>query len=143
LVLRRPVAEIEGYPIAFSAPIDLSASTLDLHILLDESSVEVFAQHGTVVMTAQTFGNPHSDGVRLISEGEAPSSTRYTFTRSTALGRTTSKTSGISTKPNSSHGFLPIFSRGGNPTHLVNLLKTALCAFAPRVKLLGKLCSFQ
>ncbi len=69
LILRRPSAEIENYPLEFSAPIDLSTSALDLRIVLDESSLEVFAQQGTVVMTAQTFGNPHSDGVRLISEG--------------------------------------------------------------------------
>ena len=69
LMIRRPVAEIENYPLEFSAPLDLSVPMLDLHILLDESSVEVFTAQGTLVMTAQTFGNPHSDGIRLSSDG--------------------------------------------------------------------------
>ena len=68
-MIRRPVAEIENYPLEFSAPLDLSVPMLDLHILLDESSVEVFTAQGTLVMTAQTFGNPHSDGIRLSSDG--------------------------------------------------------------------------
>ncbi|MGA2777380.1 MAG: glycoside hydrolase family 32 protein [Steroidobacteraceae bacterium] len=40
-----------------------------LHLLLDWSSIEVFADDGAVVMTEQLFPSPHSDRIEVYSEG--------------------------------------------------------------------------
>jgi fructan beta-fructosidase len=45
------------------------ASPILLHVLVDATSVEVFADNGTVVLTDQIFPNPESAGVSLYSTG--------------------------------------------------------------------------
>lgn len=57
---------IPSFNPAFGAP--LSATRLKLHIFVDESSVEVLAQDGLISLSAQTFVNPASDGLRLFAE---------------------------------------------------------------------------
>jgi len=52
-----------------TAPLVLEDGLLDLHVLVDRSSVEVFAAGGRVVMTGLVFPNPQSRGLSLFSEG--------------------------------------------------------------------------
>jgi levanase len=42
-----------------------------LHVLVDTSSVEVFADKGQVVLTDQIFPDPTSNGVSLYANGTA------------------------------------------------------------------------
>jgi fructan beta-fructosidase len=51
------------------APFALIDGKLRLHVLVDWSSVEVFANDGTVVFTSRIFPEPASDGVAVFSEG--------------------------------------------------------------------------
>jgi sucrose-6-phosphate hydrolase SacC (GH32 family) len=69
LSIHRPPANIENYPTQFSAPLTANSGRIRLHILLDESSIEVFAGNNTVVLTAQTFGSPENNSVVVFSEG--------------------------------------------------------------------------
>jgi fructan beta-fructosidase len=59
---------IGGFNSAFGAPLTLNSETLRLHIFVDESSVEVFAQDGLTALTAQTFVDPAADGVALFAD---------------------------------------------------------------------------
>jgi fructan beta-fructosidase len=59
---------IDGFTPAFGAPVALDNGHLRLHIFVDEESVEVFAQDGLLVISAQTFVEPPSDGVALYAE---------------------------------------------------------------------------
>ncbi len=58
---------ISGFNPAFGAPITLDENRLRLHIFVDESSVEVFAQDGLVTLTSQTFVDPLADGLALFA----------------------------------------------------------------------------
>lgn len=60
---------IANFTPAFGAPITLNNAPLRLHIFVDESSVEVFAQDGLYSLTSQTFVNPADKGVALFAEG--------------------------------------------------------------------------
>ncbi|GAA0516964.1 hypothetical protein GCM10011581_21020 [Saccharopolyspora subtropica] len=58
------------FPAVTAAPLPLPADRLlDLRILVDRSSVEVFAEDGTVVFTDQVFPRPHSDGMAVFATG--------------------------------------------------------------------------
>ncbi len=59
---------IAGFTPAFGVPIAPDQKQLHLHIFVDESSVEVFAQDGLVSISAQTFVDPANDGVALFAE---------------------------------------------------------------------------
>ncbi len=59
---------INAFTPAFGAPISLNNVPLRLHIFVDESSVEVFAQDGLFSLTSQTFVNPADKGVALFAE---------------------------------------------------------------------------
>jgi len=59
---------ISAFTPAFGAPIPLKNVPLRLHIYVDESSVEVFAQDGLFSLTSQTFVNPANIGVSLFTE---------------------------------------------------------------------------
>jgi levanase len=52
-----------------SAPLRLRHGHLHLRILVDTSSVEVFADKGQVVLTDQVFPDPTSNGVELFAVG--------------------------------------------------------------------------
>jgi fructan beta-fructosidase len=56
---------------AFGAPTTLDNNRLRLHIFVDESSLEVFAQDGLVSLTSQTFVNPTNDGLALFADNGA------------------------------------------------------------------------
>lgn len=46
-----------------------SDGTIRLHIFVDQSSVEVFANNGEVTLTALMFPSPESTVIELFSEG--------------------------------------------------------------------------
>jgi len=48
-----------------SAPIELTSGSLHLHIFIDRSSLEVFANHGSVVITDLIFPRSKINGVEL------------------------------------------------------------------------------
>ncbi len=58
------------FPSRTAAP--LAAGTLQLHILVDRSSIEVFAQQGTVTLTNLVYANPQSTGISLEATGGQP-----------------------------------------------------------------------
>ncbi|MGH9582622.1 MAG: glycoside hydrolase family 32 protein, partial [Bryobacteraceae bacterium] len=60
-----------AFPSRTVAPLDLAGEPLRLHIFVDRSSVEVFAQGGRVVMTNLVFPKPSSTGLSLSSSGGA------------------------------------------------------------------------
>lgn len=60
---------ISGFTTAFGAPLTIENDRLRLHVFVDESSVEVFANDGSSVLTSQTFVNPANDGLTIFAEG--------------------------------------------------------------------------
>jgi fructan beta-fructosidase len=69
LLINRADVGLDKFNTAFGAPLKLAENRLKLHVLVDESSVEVFANGGVVTMTSQTFVDPAYDGVVLFAEG--------------------------------------------------------------------------
>lgn len=53
----------------FSAPYPAESNRMRLRIFVDESSVEVFADDGQIVLTGQTFVESAADGVAVFAEG--------------------------------------------------------------------------
>jgi levanase len=53
------------------APVAARNGRIHLHILVDWSSVEVFADRGQTVITDQIFPSAESDGIELFAEGGA------------------------------------------------------------------------
>lgn len=72
LYISRPdkteAGSINAFTSAFGAPIVLNNAPLRLHIFVDESSVEVFAQDGLFSLSSLTFVNPANKGVALFAE---------------------------------------------------------------------------
>lgn len=63
-------AEVSGkFPGRYSAPLALRDKPLSLRILVDWSSIEVFAQDGEVVMTSLVFPEAGSKGIAAFSTG--------------------------------------------------------------------------
>jgi fructan beta-fructosidase len=59
----------DHFPSRTVAPVKLEGGALRLHVFVDRSSVEVFAQNGTVVMTNLVFPNASSTGLSLSTSG--------------------------------------------------------------------------
>ena len=57
------------FPGVQRAPLPTHHGKVRLHILVDWSSVEVFAGRGRTVITDQIFPKPASDGIKLFAEG--------------------------------------------------------------------------
>ena len=57
------------FPGVQHAPLNLRNGRLRLRVLVDSSSVEVFAKRGRVVITDQIFPDPDARGLRLFSKG--------------------------------------------------------------------------
>ena len=53
----------------FETPLILSNKQVQLHIFFDHSIVEVFANNGEAVLTAQIFPAASADGIELFSSG--------------------------------------------------------------------------
>ena len=51
------------------APIKLKDGKLTLHLFVDTSSVEVFANGGSIALTDRIFPDPTSTGLKFFSEG--------------------------------------------------------------------------
>ncbi len=58
-----------AFPSRSEAPLPLTRGGLDLRILVDASSIEVFADDGQVVLTDQVFPDPTSTGVSAFATG--------------------------------------------------------------------------
>lgn len=77
LVVRRtdvigPGSYLSGFPRIIRAPLSPLGDSIELHIFVDESSVEIFTEDGTLVVSAQTFTDPSNTGVTLFAnEGMA------------------------------------------------------------------------
>jgi fructan beta-fructosidase len=69
LISRGDPGGLNGFNPVFGAPTPLDGKRLHLHLFVDESSVEVLAQDGTVSLSAQTFANPADAGVALFADG--------------------------------------------------------------------------
>jgi len=59
----------KAFPSRTVAPLKLRGKPLQLHIFVDRSSVEVFAQEGKIVMTNLVFPNSGSDTISLSTLG--------------------------------------------------------------------------
>lgn len=73
LFLDRMNSENAGFSGRFArymtAPLDAQDGKIRLHIFVDQSSIEVFANDGVVTMSALMFPSPDSLGTELFSEG--------------------------------------------------------------------------
>ena len=61
-----------AFPGRYTAPLQPEGGRVRLRILVDASSVEVFAGGGRVSITASVFPQPASDGVAAFAEGGVP-----------------------------------------------------------------------
>ncbi len=59
----------KAFPSKTVAPLKLGSEPLKLHIFVDRSSVEVFAQDGVVAMTNLVFPQPGATGLSLTTSG--------------------------------------------------------------------------
>jgi fructan beta-fructosidase len=59
----------EAFPARDGAPLAPRNGRVALHVFVDHSSVEVFANDGARVLTHRIFPAPESDGVSLVAEG--------------------------------------------------------------------------
>jgi len=57
------------FPSVQRAPLPTSKGTVHLTLLVDWSSVEVFAEGGRVLITDQVFPNPTSTGIAAFAAG--------------------------------------------------------------------------
>jgi sucrose-6-phosphate hydrolase SacC (GH32 family) len=67
LVFNRPDAGIRSFNPMFSAPLAPIDNRIRFRILVDRSSVEVFANDGLVTMTSQVFPDAEAGQVRLFA----------------------------------------------------------------------------
>ena len=92
LVLRSSNAagtEISGFITIFGTPVKLIDGQLQLHMIIDESSLEIFINDGSTVVTGRTFGNPDANGVQLFAEDGAASFSNITIHELTSIWNTT------------------------------------------------------
>ncbi len=73
LLISRPTGTtagaINGFTPAFGALLTVTNGHVLMHVFVDESSVEVFANNGLTVLTSQMFVDPAHDGVAVFAEG--------------------------------------------------------------------------
>jgi fructan beta-fructosidase len=58
-----------AFPSVYAAPVSLEDGVLDLHVFVDRSSVEAYAQGGRVVLTQLVFPSPESLGFEVYADG--------------------------------------------------------------------------
>ena len=61
----------DAFPARMTAPLEVEGGKVALHVFVDWSSVEVFAEDGARILTSRIFPDPESQGVRLFAEGGA------------------------------------------------------------------------
>lgn len=71
LTITRPRGRFSVFPTRYSGPLAPINGQIQLQILIDQSSVEVFANDGQLAMTSQVFPDADADGIRLFAEGGA------------------------------------------------------------------------
>lgn len=59
------------FPARMVAPLKIKDGLLHLHLLVDQSSIEVFANDGAVAISALTFPSETQTGIDLFSDGES------------------------------------------------------------------------
>jgi len=59
----------DEFPARHAAPLDLEDGRVKLHVLVDRSSIEVFANDGARVLTHRIFPSPSSTGTELFARG--------------------------------------------------------------------------
>jgi len=59
----------EEFASYFEAPLIVPSETVNLRVLVDRSSVEVFAMDGTLVLSCRIFPDDSADGVSVFAEG--------------------------------------------------------------------------
>ena len=60
------------FPARHEAPLRIADDSVSLRLLLDTSSIEVFAQNGETVLTEIIFPTAGPRSLRIASEGDAP-----------------------------------------------------------------------
>jgi fructan beta-fructosidase len=68
LVFSRPDVGIRNFNPTFSAPLEPIDNRIRLRILVDRSSVEVFANEGILAVTSQIFPNTQTTQVQLFAK---------------------------------------------------------------------------
>ena len=73
LILNRSAAgpKLPGFAAPHLAPLEPRQGVITLRILIDQNSVEIFADDGRVVMTEQLFPEPGSEAVAVFAEDGA------------------------------------------------------------------------
>jgi fructan beta-fructosidase len=61
--------DVQNFPGRHAAPLTPSDNRVRLHVFVDRSSVEVFADGGRVTLTDRIFPSPQSQGVELYAKG--------------------------------------------------------------------------
>ncbi|MEO5897519.1 MAG: glycoside hydrolase family 32 protein [Vicinamibacterales bacterium] len=67
------------FPAVYRAAVDVTGGRISLHILVDRSSVEVFADGGVRVLTARIFPAARSGGVEIFATGGSATLERLTL----------------------------------------------------------------
>jgi levanase len=61
-----------AFPGRYAGPLSPERGRVRLRVLVDSSSVEVFANGGATVISALVFPKPDSDGIALFADGGEP-----------------------------------------------------------------------
>ncbi|MBW5445562.1 glycoside hydrolase [Cohnella sp. CFH 77786] len=69
----------EAFPCKHGAALQSAGNRLKLRVFVDQSSVEVFADDGRLVLTDLIFPDPSSDGVALYSKGGDVKVSRFVY----------------------------------------------------------------
>lgn len=59
------------FPLKTTAPLVLNGNKLKLHVFVDVSSVEVFANDGEITMSVATFPSPSQTGIEFFSDAKS------------------------------------------------------------------------
>lgn len=68
LIVNRPQSGIREFNPIFSAALQPHNNRICLHLFIDQSSVEIFADDGLLSITAQVFSEAKGDGVKLFAK---------------------------------------------------------------------------
>ena len=83
LIINRSAAgpKVAGFAAPHLAPLEPREGAIMLRILVDQESIEVFADDGRVVMTEQIFPDPGSESVAVFAEDGAVDVASLTIAR--------------------------------------------------------------
>ncbi|MFN8375110.1 MAG: glycoside hydrolase family 32 protein [Anaerolineae bacterium] len=69
LTVNRPQADVKALPTTFSAPLPAHGSRIQLHLYVDHSTIEIFADGGLLSVSTLAFPQPDDDAVNLFTKG--------------------------------------------------------------------------